>query len=352
MSKILYVEDELTMNYVTLKKLFLTYLQPSAQKSLNELEQHKTLSVESIKAAFKDATALDICGSFPEALSKISTENQNYSLFIIDRDLSAVRYGDMAQQLTGLLESLDFPNPKELLETYLGREGDLLLLILLKADRENRNKVFILTTHTPESLRSMQEFQDVLEVTDFPLERIIDKSTPVADQIHAVLADLPSFSIQNTYHRECSVLRSWFSENVVNLYIEMVKASEDHNRKVDFLQKVRPLLEMMLVSLAHKIHENNARYWDDGAEPNLRVMEFVKSLDYLDRRWEIEYNNVVKQGLFSLWKISSDYGNHPNANPGDVTPYTIKTLFYQINDVILWFDAAMKGGNQRKENAQ
>lgn len=349
MSKILYVEDELTRNYSTLKRLFFSLLNSDTQKTLNELEQRDSITPNDIQAAFQHVSAVDICATYPAALAKISSNRQDYDLFVIDRDLSGISYTSEISQITETLATLDFPNPPELINEYQGREGDLLLLILLKADREFRNKVFLLTTYTPESLSSMKEFQDVLDVTDFPLDRIIEKHSGGEDKIASVLADLPSFSIQNEYSKECAILRRWFSENMVNVYVEMVKASADFGRKIDFLQKLRPLLETLLVSLARKIHENNARYWDDGAEPNLRVMEFVKSLDYLDHRWEIDYNNVVKQALFSLWKISSDYGNHPNSNPDDVTSYTIKTLLYQINDVILWYDSAIKGGNQRKE---
>ncbi|MDY0151023.1 MAG: hypothetical protein RBS43_01975 [Candidatus Cloacimonas sp.] len=349
MSKILYVEDELIRNYGTCKKLFFSLLDPQAQEKLNELEQRNSITQNDIQDAYQNVSAVDICATYPAALAKISSNRQDYDLFVIDRDLSAIPYTSEIDKITEVLTTLDFPRPSELLKEYQGREGDLLLLILLKADRECRNKVFLVTTYTPESLSSMKVFQDVLEVTDFPQDRIIEKHSAGEDKIVSVLADLSSFSIQNAYTKECAILRRWFSENMVNVYVEMVKASADHGRKIDFLQKLRPLLETLLVSLARKIHENNARYWDDGAEPNLRVMEFVKSLDYLDLRWEIDYNNVVKQALFSLWKISSDYGNHPNSNPDDVTSYTVKTLLYQINDVILWYDSAIKGGNQRKE---
>lgn len=342
MSKILYIEDELTHNLQTIKKLFYPMLDRQTLATLAELEKKKTITTQDITSAFQNLTTLDICNSLPEALSKIIAHHRDYDLFVIDRNLSANAYAKAAQTITDLLTQLDFPHPAEQIAQYHGREGDLLLLILLRINRDYRDKLFLLTIYTPESLKSMQEFQDVLEVTDFRTDRIIEKGSVHEAMISQVMTDLPAFAIQNQYRTECSILRKWFNENEVNLYVESAKCVDKEDRKIDFLQKVRPILEKLLVTLAKKIHENNARYWEDGAEPNLRVMEFVKSLDYIDTRWGIDYNNVVKQCLFSIWKISSDYGNHPNANPDDVTLYTVKALFYQINDVILWFDTAME----------
>jgi len=72
MSKILYIEDELTKNIATIKKFFLPILQSSKIiKQINDLENGSPIYAEDIISICNKASELDICYEFPVALDKV-----------------------------------------------------------------------------------------------------------------------------------------------------------------------------------------------------------------------------------------------------------------------------------------
>lgn len=344
MSKILYIEDELTKNIPTIKKFFMPILMSRRiLNQLNDLENNPPIYANDIVSICNKATELDVCYKFQLALYKIVHNHEDYDLIIIDRDLSTFDYSKRLSEIRDDLNLIGLSNAEEKSTEYHAREGDLLLLILLSINQAYKDKIYLLTADTKESIRSSQELEDMIDMMHFSPDRILEKGTAAEKVIEDIVADLPTFAIQNRYREQCFILRKRFSEETVDLFIAITKLSDDIERKIDFLQKLRPLTETFLVTLANKINDQKAPYWDNyRGKTSLKEKDFINSLDDINRRWKIGYNKNIRQCLYSLWQIPSDFANHTSGNPDDITIYTITALQNQLCDVILWFDAAME----------
>jgi len=343
MSKILYIEDELTKNIPTIKKFFAPILTSrNLLNQLNQIENRTPIFDRDIVRICNKATELDVVYKFSIALDKIAHHHLDYDLIIIDRNLSAYDY---SKDWIGIKEDLKFvglneqeDNPAE----YHEKEGDLLLLILLRIDPSYKDKIYILATQANDIVKSSVEMETIINITDFSTTRILEKGTGLENVISSIIADLPAFSIQNKYKEQCDILREQFSEEMVNLFITVVKLSDEVEKKIDFMLKLRPLTEKFLVTLANKINDKKARYWYKyNDKVSLQEKDFINSLEDIDHRYKIGYNKNIRQCLYSLWQIPSDFASHTSGNPDDITIYTITALVNQLCDVILWFDKAM-----------
>jgi hypothetical protein len=342
MSKILYIEDELTKNIPAIKKMFEPLLaNRNLMKQLDALESKKPVLASDVVNVCNKASELDVVYKFPVALTKAVHHHQDYDLIIIDRDLSSYDYSASGDKIKSDLDYAGLSDPGEKAAEYLHREGDLLLLILLRLEPETRDKIYFLADNAKELVRNSPELDTIMDITHFSADRILEKSTEAEKVISDVIADLPAFSIQNQYRTQCEILRKQFSEETVDLFIDIVRLSYVIEKKIDFMQKLRPLTEKFLVALAEKINDSNASYWDRyHGKSNLKQKDFINSLDTIDRRYGIGYNKNIRQCLFSLWQIPSDFASHTSGNPNDITAYTIQALLNQLCDVILWYDRA------------
>lgn len=344
MSKVLYIEDELTKNIQTLKRFFAPILASrNLLKQFIEIEDSKQIFNRDIVRICNKATELDVVYKFSIALDKIVNHHLDYDLIIIDRDLSTYDYSKDWEGIKADLKFLGLSDPVDNPVEYHGKEGDLLLLILLRIDQTYRDKVYFLAKNSKDIVKSSVELETIINITHFSTKRILEKGTDDEYAISHIIADLPTFSIQNKYKEQCDILRKQFSEEEVNQFISIVKLSYNIENKIVFLQKLRPLTERFLVTLANQINDKKARYWDKyHGNVSLQEKDFINSLDEINNRYKIGYNKNIRQCLYSLWQIPSDFANHTSGNPDDITIYTITAMLNQLCDVILWFDSAME----------
>jgi len=344
MSKILYIEDELTKHISTIKKFFLPILTSRGILSqLDELEKSAPFYANDIVTICNKVTELDVCYKFQIALYKIVHNHPDYDLIIIDRNLSTYDYSKHLGEITDYLNFAGLSNAEEKASEYHEREGDLLLLVLLSIDPSSRDKIFFLAANTQDSIHNSVELETIIDITHFSTKRILEKGTAAENVISEIVADFPTFAIQNRYREQCSILRKRLSEETVNLFISIAKLSDNVEQKIDFLQKLRPLTEKFLVTLANKINDTKAMYWDRyHGKISLKEKDFINSLEDVNNRYRIGYNKNIRQCLYSLWQIPSDFASHTSGNPDDITIYTVTALLNQLCDVILWFDLAME----------
>lgn len=348
MSKILYIEDELTKKINTVKKFFESLLvSRNLLKQLIELENRTSILPRDVVNVCNKASELDVVYKFPVALTKVVHHYEDYDLIIIDRDLSTYNYSSEKEKIKTDLEYVGLSDPAEKADEYSGHEGDLLLLILLRLDPVNRDKIYLLAQHADDIVKKSPELETIMDLSHFSVERILEKDSPAENVISDIIADLPTFTIQNRFKEQCDILRKQFSEDEVNLFIDLAKLSEITDKKIEFLQKIRPLTETILVALAGKINDRKAAYWYYfKGKSSLQQKEFINSLDSIDKRSKIGYNKNIRQCLYSLWQIPSDFASHTSGNPDDITTYTITAMLNQLCDVLLWFDRAMESLNR------
>lgn len=364
MSKILYIEDELTKNIASLQKLFAPILKDSkVNKKLKEIETSEPIYPEDIIDACSKIPSLNICFTFPAALELIINHHQEYELFIIDRNLSTYQYSDDLEQMISALTCIGISNAEEKVIEYHEREGDLLLRILQKLNPANIDKVYFLTANTKDAIRG----SDVLDMIDEACNRkdwIIEKGTEAESIITKAIADVSGFAIQNRYKEQCTILRKHLSETDLDQFIKMVKHYEVGMIK-EFIFYLRKLLDDLLHDIAFNIAEPGAEYWNPKNKTQLQIKPFIKGIYRLnkftkenelfsglpayDRKHRIGYNSIIRNACLSVFEITSDCGIHElshavnieSLGTANISHHTKVTLLNQICDIIVWYDLAI-----------
>ena len=353
MPKILYIEDELSQNIAAIKKFFKPILKDKRiYAALDELENTDRIYPEDIIKACKPCADLDLCYTFLQGLEMIYANHRSYDLIIIDRNLSTYDYTDEMEEIRALLCKLKMPDR---IGDFLTREGDYLLLALLKLDASAMDKTYYLTANTKDDLRGSAELRAFMDVGSFSSTHIIEKGSSAENTIHAIIADLPNFKIQNRYRRQIDILRKQLSEDDVTQFVGMVKYY-DKDKRSEFMMLLRKLLENILHDIAFRMAEPEAEYWNQRNRKQLIIKRFLKGfeskrnrgifvgLPAYDKQHDIGYNSIIRNACLSIFEICSDYGVHAvdteSMSVESLSHYTMKTLLNQICDVIIWYGVA------------
>lgn len=358
MPKILYIEDELTKNIATIKKFFAPILKDKRiKKELDELESSDRVFPDDIITACSYSSELEIAYTFPIALERIITNHKHYDLVIIDRNLSVYEYSEDLEYVQELLKGISLDLSDDRLLSYHEREGDLLLLALLKLDHEAKEKVYFLTANTKDDLRGLHELQSMMDVVDFNKSHIIEKGSAAEATLSSILGNMEAFRIQNNYRTQCDVLRLHLSEEDVSEFINMIGYLNKDKRK-EFIFYARKLLDNLLHDIAFNVGEPDAEYWNPRNKKQLQIKSFLKGfksgstyvgLPAFDEKHNIGYNSIIRNSCLSIFEICSDCGVHELSKSIDIeslgteslSAYTMKSLQNQICDVICWYGKAL-----------
>lgn len=359
MPKILYIEDELTKNIATIKKFFAPILRDKRiKKELDELESSDRVFPDDIITACSYSSELEIAYTFPIALERIITNHKYYDLIIIDRNLSVYEYSEDLEYVREILKSVSLDLSDDRLLSYHEREGDLLLLALLKLDKEAKEKIYYLTANTKDDLRGLDELQSMMDVVDFNKEHIIEKGSAAEATLSTILGNMDAFRIQNKFRKQCDILRHHLSEEDVNEFVNMMGYFDKDKRK-EFIFYARKLLDNLLHDLAFSLGEPDAEYWNAKNKKQLQIKSFIKGyrsgtsyigLPAYDEKHHIGYNSINRNACLSIFEICSDCGVHELSKAIDIeslgtaslSAYTMNSLQNQICDVICWYDRAMQ----------
>ena len=356
MPKILYIEDELSQNIAAIKKFFKPILKDKRiYAALDELENTDRIYPEDIIKACKPCADLDLCYTFLQGLEMIYANHRSYDLIIIDRNLSTYDYTEEMEQIRAILCKLGMPDR---IGDFLTREGDYLLLALLKLDASAMDKTYYLTANTKDDLRGSAELRAFMDVGSFSSTHIIEKGSSAENTIHAIIADLPSFKIQNSYRKQIDIIRNNLIEDDVAQFVQMIKYYDKDKRR-EYVMFLRKLLDNLLHDIAFKMAEPEAEYWNQSNRKQLQIKGFLKGfpsrrnrdifvgLPAYDNQHSIGYNSIIRNACLSIFEISSDCGVHElskaidieSMNVASLSHYTMRTLLNQICDVIIWYGA-------------
>ena len=242
MGKILYIEDQLTMSIASIKKLFSPiFTDERTLMLLDDIENSHYKTPELIIEACSYTSCLDICHTYINALAKIINNYKDYDLVIIDRNLSENPYHKDIEGIKNYLKQCGFNDPEEKINAYKTREGDLILLILLKLDKNFKNKIYYLTANLDE-LRGCQMLRTLIDVDDFNEHHIIEKSPEKELFLSKLISDLPTFAIQNEFRIQCDIIRKRLGEDSLNEFINLIKYYDKDKRR-EFVMFLRKLLD-------------------------------------------------------------------------------------------------------------
>lgn len=172
--KILYIEDELPKNIPRMTRLFGKFLGPAHIGELEALERDVSgygATPEDIKRIVEASHLIQVEYRFPEALREVLHNHVQYTLFVIDRNLSEMSY------TLHEVQAIDPTYDKTQDEHYAGREGDYLLLKLGVCGHANLlEHTYFLTAYSAEyELRGQQEIERLLDLRRFTTNNIIEK---------------------------------------------------------------------------------------------------------------------------------------------------------------------------------
>jgi len=355
MAKILYIEDELVKSIDTIEKFFSPIIGvKNFKKDLAALKDDERTTPEDVLRICNQSSILEVCHTFPMALDRIINNHNIYDLIIIDRDLSDNDYSDNLTDVVNMLNTIGLEYDDDRLQSFFEREGDLLLLILLRMNPTYKQSIYYLTGNTKDDLRVSNGIQDFIEVNFFTNEHIIEKGSPNEIKIADILSNLNKFKIQNQYIDQCNALRR-HDEYLVEQFL---CAIEHYNsgRWEDFASNLRKLLHNLLTDIASAISDparsEKEAFWDD--YNNLKISDLLMNSDYGLPRYSIKvgYNKIIRNFCISLHFICSAYGAHDdefsakdkrNNNPksNNLSSYTVNALLNQICEIILWYDKAL-----------
>ncbi len=181
--KILYVEDELATNIPRLFLLFKKFLGEAEQKRLEELDEDLEgygADPEEIKQIFTSIKFIDIEYRFPDALSRILNQADEYSLFIIDRNLAGAEY------TVEEVQNLDPQYSEDTHAQYFQREGDYLLVKLVteaKVSALEERFYFLTAFPGQDEIRGIQKIKNRIDLAEFQRKNFIEKGDRTALQL-------------------------------------------------------------------------------------------------------------------------------------------------------------------------
>lgn len=363
MSKILFIEDELTSNVETIIRLFTPVL---PEETLQKLKSTSFDYPEDIADLCSQNSPLDIAFSFPLALTKIIANLSDYDLILIDRNLEKSPYDKELEQICSQLHEIGMIDAADQMRkhVYKDREGDLLVQVLVKKDPNAWNRTYLVTANVLDALRGSETLQALNNTASFPKDQIIEKGSPQEEKIPQILSDMPSLKIQNEFFDQCAIIRKRLGGDWVKKFVKMVQYYRDGNKEESVLFLRMLLANKILQEIAVKMNEPEAPYWKNENSKQLVVKGFIKGQEFRDHkpRWglpsakwknRLGYNSVIQNACLSIAEICSDciHGDFDDfeteisaydVDSSVLTPYTMRTLMNQICDVIIWYNKALE----------
>lgn len=341
--KILFVEDELTKNISRIINIFSDYLDKNIYDELKEIENDESgygADPRTIKNIIEKSDLVEVEYRFPDALDKILNNSDNYSLFIVDRNLAESEYRfEEVQTIDPVLN-------KNLQEKFYEREGDYLLQRLVYMNVNVKNKFYFLTAYSAEDeIRNSEYIKQHIEFEKFNQRNFIEKgNSEHLRRMKDIIKSNRVISIQNENKLYLRILRNRISDDAAFVFFKVLSELDDEKRISDNLNEVRKVYEFIINVCADNIPDmkkNCANRY--GA---IRLGQ--ETIDWLTNNKLI--NSIHRQFFFSLKSITSDFGAHTNPEKSAIykpTIDTVKSLTYMLKDSILWLDEIIRESEQK-----
>jgi hypothetical protein len=340
MEKIFFVEDQLSMNIPTIIKLFKKYLDRDEIKNLEKMENSGFGATNTqVKEALKDNPVLDIEYSFAGALHSLQNRDNSSTLFIIDRNLSNDEVTDL-EDIQKVMPDFD----ENMLDRYLEREGDFLLLLLaLKHIDCARSFYFMSAYPGSEGIRCAPLVGELIRFDIFSKYNFIEKGDSKArdEFVNEIVNNLRKASFIGKHRDVFEILRSdWLDNNIRKDLLEVAIQMDNYQNVNDNLVKCRRILEHILNSLARKEADffpthivdskGERREVFDSREGRLNIGSALQSLRD-GNKVPIMFNNLASP---VNW-VTSKYGVHADASKDhEPSEYAVHSCVYALLEIL------------------
>ncbi|MDP8267243.1 MAG: hypothetical protein P9L97_00820 [Candidatus Tenebribacter davisii] len=344
--KILYVEDELTKNIPKLIRLFEKYLGKKRVKQLEELEYDESgygANPQEVKKIVESCGIIDIEYTFSGGLAKIVESHQQYSIFIIDRNLS-----ESAYERSEIMK-IDSAYKETFYDKFSEREGDYFLELLITKKEDVINKFYFLTANPRDDLRNIDKLKDHLDFGRFKAGNIIDKSdNQEMDKLKRRIEKDEKLQILKNNLRYVNILKkinTQLSENFLDLISNKDATNQNSIRKD--LTTIRNLLSDNILPEIAKQKNAPDYCWNLKNKDQIITRGVISWICEFDKEtkennYKFNSNSIIKTFLYAIKGIASDFGVHKNYIKEDKTQPTsdtVNALIFALKDIIVWFDS-------------
>ena len=332
--KILYVEDKPSENISRFIFLFRKYLDKEIVDKLDKLSNDDYgASPEEIKQVINSSNNIWFEFNFFDALKVINKNQNDFALFIIDRNLSDSDYDDNE------IRKIEPNYSEEMSIRFMEREGDYFLQKLLYEKIDVMNRFFFLTANSEDDLRNLDDIKKHIDFGKFSSDNIIDKSSNrEMEFLRNKINGNEKMLIRLENSKYLDILKKNISDKAVNEFMKLV---ESNQAIPDSLSSCRRLLENILTVLANKINPSNPECWHYAKrKKELKLSTFITTISF-DEPQKYNSNTVIDLALKNIKLISNEFGAHQNFSDNDniATNDTVQSLIYNLKDIIKWFDS-------------
>lgn len=337
--KILYVEDKPSENIDRIIFLFRKYLSKEIIEQLENMDEDESGfggSAEDIKQIINSSNSIWFEYNFYQALKVLNNEQNEFALFIIDRNLIKSNY-DLDE-----IRKIEPNYSEEMSVEFLGFEGDYLLHKLIY-DVDVLNKFFFLTANSKEGLKNLEEIKKHIKWGKFSSDNFIDKTdNRQKEKLRNIINSHQQMLVQLENLEYINILQKYVGEKASDEFISLL-INNKYLKIPEALTSCRRLLESILTTLAEKIKPTNSECWRyKKGKKELKLSTFINHITFE----EIVYyssNTIVENGMKNINTISSEFGAHQDLKSEKMlaTKNTVQTLIYNLKDIIIWFNSIL-----------
>lgn len=329
MSKILFVDDEITRNIPVLELLFGSVISRNEREKLAQLRRSPLgATVEKIQDVLKDNPVLEIESTFAGAIRRIKEagDGRDYDLFLLDRNLATGNGMYTLDEIAKVMPGYD----ENALERYQGREGDFLLLLLHLQGVPCREKVYFYSAYQADDIRSALYLQHMIGFQTFSQKNFVDKSNPGEKEKFRkdVVEHLDRAMVVARYPDAFSGLHKAGMDNDRDRLINIFK--DDSMPNAD----ARVLLEHFLEEVQYTSKNYTCRPPADGLD--FAALWYIKNANGEQRVPQFVFNHCL-----TIKKYCNNYAAHKSYDaPGlpKPTDYSWLAVKYMLADIFTWLD--------------
>ncbi|WP_028323220.1 hypothetical protein [Desulfatirhabdium butyrativorans] len=324
--RILFVEDELSKNIPRVIRLFRKYLGEQQIKRLQEMESDDSgygIDPDQIKAIIEETNLIEVEYRFPEALKKVIHQHQEYSLFIIDRNLVEARY-DFEE-----ISKIDSSYTESQYQQYSDREGDYLLYKLAFLNVPVSERFYYLTAYSgQDEIRGQPDIESLIEhFGDFKQKNFIEKGNEAdLKKLISRIENNPLLSLLYDNRIYLKLLRNHIDDDMAGRFIKVLREKDEAIRIGDSLKDIRIIYDDLLRKFSDRRPEIKGK-------PGKDIIKWLADNGQL--------NSIIRNFAYSIYGISSDFGGHDSRDKRSIyspTTDTVNALVHALKDMILWLD--------------
>ena len=346
--KILFVEDELSRNIPKIIRLFKKFLGDDNVLKLKKLEEDESgygAEPEEIKKILNSTGIIETEYYFPSALKNIYENFEDYSIFIIDRNLSEKPY--QWEELKKIDERFE----QNFYEKFFEREGDYFLEFLITQNVNVSEKFFFLTANTTDSLKNINEIQSHIDFGRFKAKNFIDKAeSKELEKLKQRIENNEIINLRKENMLYLQILENRIAKTFSERFFHLLKNKDLKNVDEIFenLGTIRNIFENILTEFA-KVKSAPEICFGKKNKSQIIMRNVIRWINDFDKEkkkpiYRFNSNSLMKNFFYDIQEICSDFGPHAKSVSKGFQPTsnTVNALIYELKDIILWFDKSIE----------